>query len=160
MEADLHRSSKSRKRLCTQTGSTGTLEVDRRFAAKDAGTDGASEIVVGLEPGLHLIRATGTEVFAGGIQPFAQALGKRLGVPPRCLESLLLSETVRIDDGLILKIVGYRPVDLGQGKRLELSQDRLGRQSVIEALDDGVKRHTRSGHVQARRCAPRRILSP
>ena len=89
-----------------QSGRAGALEVDGRFAAKDAGTDGAAEIVVGLEPGRHLVRVTGTEVFACGIQAFAQTLGKRLGGLPRRLEPLPLAEPVRIDDALVFKIIG------------------------------------------------------
>jgi hypothetical protein len=52
------------------------LKIDGRLATQHAGSDRASKVVVSLEPGLHLIRAPGMEVFTRGIEPSAQSRGQ------------------------------------------------------------------------------------
>jgi hypothetical protein len=130
-----------------ESGSNGALKIYGRFAAQHAGADGTAKIVIGLEPRLHLFRASGMELFARVSEALAQVLRQGHRSPSRSFEALLLAHPISINCRLVFEVERDCTKDLGESQSFEFSQDRLRRESFIEALDDGIQRDASTGHI-------------
>ena len=130
-----------------ESGRNGALKIYGWLVAQHAGADGTAKIVIGLEPRLHLFRASGMELFARVSKALAQVLRQGHRSPSRSLEALLLAHTIRIDCGLVFEVERDCTEDLGESQSFEFSQDRFRRKSFVEALDDGIQRYASAGHI-------------
>jgi len=115
--------------------------------AQHAGTDGTAKIVIGLEPRLHLFRASGMELFARLSEALAQVLRQGHRGPSRSFEALLLAYPISINGRLVFEVERNRAEDLGERQSFEFSQDRFRGESFLEALGDGVQRYASTGHI-------------
>jgi hypothetical protein len=130
-----------------EPGRKGALKIYGGFVAQNAGADGIAKIVIGLEPRLHLFRASGMELFARVREASAQVLRQGRRSPSGSFESLLLAHPISINRGLVFEVEGDCAEDLGKSQSFEFSQDRFGRESFVEALDDGIQRYASTGHI-------------
>jgi len=128
-------------------GRKGALKIYGWFVAQHAGADGTAKIVIGLEPRLHLFRASGMELFARVSEALAQVLRQRHRSSSRSFEALLLAHPISINCRLVFEVEGDRAEDLGESQSFEFSQDRFRRESFVEALDDGIQRYASTGQI-------------
>jgi hypothetical protein len=132
---------------CVESCRNGALEIYGRFVAQNACADGAAKIVIGLKFGLHLLRAPGMKLLPRGNEALAQVLGKGCRVAPRGIETLLLPHSISVNSRSVFEVERDRAEYLRQSQSLEFSQDRFGRKSFIEALDDGIERYASTGQI-------------
>ena len=85
------------------------------------------------------------KLLSGGNKALAQILGKEWRVPPRSLEALELAHSISIDSRLVFQVESDRAEYLRESQSFEFAQDRFGRESFIEALDDGIERYAGIG---------------
>ena len=89
------------------------------------------------------------ELFARLSEALAQVLRQGHRSPSRSFEALLLAYPISINCRLVFEVGRDRAEDLGQSERIEFFQNRFGRETFIEALDDGVQRYASTGHIVA-----------
>jgi hypothetical protein len=130
-----------------ESGRKGTLKIYGGFVTQHACADGTAKIVIGLEPRLHLFRASGMELFARVREALAQALWQGDRSSSRSFEALFLAHSISIDCRLVFEVERNCTEDLGESQSFEFSQDRFRRESFVEALDDGIQRYASTGQI-------------
>jgi hypothetical protein len=87
------------------------------------------------------------ELFARVTEPPAQVLRQGCRSSSRSFETLFLAHKISIDGRLFFEVERDCTDDLGESQGFEFSQDRFRRESLVEALDEGIQRYASTGHI-------------